>query len=155
MERSDSTSSTGSARLRHNSALESGQFAYQKALLERTSSRGGTLSRTGSQSRNTLFNTPTGNAPSSSNTPNATRRWTPTHRVGGSLDVSAVRGKWEERSRAAEGALFAVVYTHKSSRRQYMIRASAVHDSLVHRCNAHAVATCRSICVPSRVTCTQ
>ena len=99
MERSDSSSSTGSARLRHNSALESGQFAYQKALLERTTSRGGTLSRTGSQTRNTLLTTPTGNSGT-----NATRRWTPSHRVGGSLDVSAVRGKWEERSRAAEGA---------------------------------------------------
>lgn len=106
MDRSDSTSSNGSARARHNSALESGQFAYQRALLERTSSRSGTLSRTGSQSaRNTILSTPTGtNGQSSpSATPNATRKWTPTHRVGGSLDINAVRGKWEERARTAEG----------------------------------------------------
>ena len=103
MERSDSTSSNGSARLRQNSALESGQFAYQKALLERTSSRGGTLSRSGSQARSNLLTTPTGNSSSATSTPNATRRWTPSHRVGGSLDINAVRGKWEERSRAAEG----------------------------------------------------
>ncbi|CDO71342.1 hypothetical protein BN946_scf184908.g100 [Trametes cinnabarina] len=111
MERSDSTSSAGSVRLRHNSALESGQFAYQRALLERTSSRAGTLSRASSQSRNNVLATPTptGNAGTAGSStpspaPNATRRWTPTHRVGGSLDINAVRGKWEERVRSAENA---------------------------------------------------
>ena len=65
-------------------------FAYQQRLLERTSStRSGTLSRSGSQSSsNVLLSNPTG-------TPN--RRWTPGHRAGTSLDV--VRSKWEERTR--------------------------------------------------------
>lgn len=70
----------------------SAPFAYQQRLLERTSSRGGSgsLSRTSSQSSNPLLASPTG-------TP--TRRWTRSHRVGGSLDL--VRGKWEERAKEA------------------------------------------------------
>ncbi|OBZ70404.1 Ras GTPase-activating-like protein rng2 [Grifola frondosa] len=98
MEHSDSSS----ARPRLNSASATGQFAYQRALLERTSSSpAGSVSRAGSQSRNSILSSPTGNGTA---TPNATRRWTPSHRVGGSLDINAVRGKWEDRTRA-EGAL--------------------------------------------------
>ncbi|KZT72473.1 ras GTPase-activating protein [Daedalea quercina L-15889] len=92
MERSDSVSSTGSKP--GSNAV--GPFAYQTRLLERTSSRSGsgTLSRAGTVSRNGILASPTGGG----STPNVTRRWTPTHRVGNSLDT--VRGKWEERSRA-------------------------------------------------------
>ncbi|KAF9009085.1 hypothetical protein BDQ17DRAFT_1398182 [Cyathus striatus] len=72
----------------------SAPFAYQTRLLERTSSRSGSLSRNNSQSSiNILTNT------SGTSTPTSTRRWTPSHRVSNSLD--AVRGKWEERSREA------------------------------------------------------
>ncbi|KAI0952208.1 hypothetical protein AcV7_008086 [Taiwanofungus camphoratus] len=95
MERSDSVSSTGS-KSSPSSAAE--PFAYQKRLLERTSSRGsGSLSRAASVSRNGILASPTGD----STTPNATRRWTPSHRVSGSLDT--IRGKWEERSRGEIG----------------------------------------------------
>ena len=63
-------------------------FGYQQRLLARTSSRaGGTLTRSGSQTANTILNNPTG-----------ARRWTPGHRVGQSLDV--VKGKLEERTRS-------------------------------------------------------
>lgn len=74
-----------------SSAGAGAPFAYQQRLLERTSStRSGTLSRSGSQSSNNiLLSNPTG-------TPN--RRWTPGHRTGTSLDV--MRSKWEERTRA-------------------------------------------------------
>ncbi|GJE84158.1 ras GTPase-activating protein [Phanerochaete sordida] len=57
-------------------------FAYQQRLLERTTSRAGSLSRSSSQTANSILTTPTG-----------TRRWTPTHRVGQSLD--AVKGRFE------------------------------------------------------------
>ncbi|CCL99414.1 uncharacterized protein FIBRA_01432 [Fibroporia radiculosa] len=91
MERSDSVSSSGS----RSGSAQVGPFAYQTRLLERTASRSGagSLSRAASVARNGVLSSPTGN----SSTPNATRRWTPTHRVGNSLDT--VRGKWEERSR--------------------------------------------------------
>ena len=70
-------------------------FAYQTRLLERTSSRGGggSLSRSNSLSGASILTSPT-----SPTTPSSTRRWTPSHRVGNSLD--AVRGKWEERVKA-------------------------------------------------------
>jgi len=91
MDRSNSTSSTTSK----SGASASGPFAYQTRLLERTSSRGGggSLSRNNSQSGMGILTNPNG----SSATPTSTRRWTPSHRVGSSLDV--VRGKWEERAR--------------------------------------------------------
>lgn len=57
-------------------------FAYQQRLLERTSSRAGSLSRSSSQTANVILTNPTG-----------TRRWTPTHRVAQSLD--AVKGRFE------------------------------------------------------------
>lgn len=92
MERSDSSASGSSARSgRPNSSIG---FAYQARLLERGSTNTGSLSRSGSVSAvNSLT---TGN--STSSTSSAARRWTPSHRIGGSLD--AVRGKWEERVRA-------------------------------------------------------
>jgi Protein involved in regulation of cellular morphogenesis/cytokinesis len=91
MDRSNSTSSTSSK----SATSASGPFAYQTRLLERTSSRGGggSLSRSNSQSSMGILSNPNG----SPATPTSTRRWTPSHRVGSSLD--AVRGKWEERAR--------------------------------------------------------
>lgn len=90
MERSDSSASSSSVRSgRPNSSIG---FAYQARLLERGSTNAGSLSRAGSVSAvNSLT---TGNSSSTS----TTRRWTPSHRIGSSLD--AVRGKWEERVRA-------------------------------------------------------
>ncbi|KII94770.1 hypothetical protein PLICRDRAFT_127987 [Plicaturopsis crispa FD-325 SS-3] len=83
----------------------SGPFAYQTRLLESTStgSRGGgllqrtsSLARTNSISSRSSFSASSDASPSP--TPTGTRKWTPSHRVGASLD--AVRGKWEERARA-------------------------------------------------------
>lgn len=92
MERSDSSASSSSARSgRPNSSIG---FAYQARLLERGSTNAGSLSRSGSVS--TVNSLTTGN--STSTTTNTARRWTPSHRISGSLD--AVRGKWEERVRA-------------------------------------------------------
>ena len=92
MERSDSSASSSSARSgRPNSSIG---FAYQARLLERGSTNTGSLSRSGSVS--TVNSLITGNSTSAPTS--ATRRWTPSHRIGGSLD--AVRGKWEERVRA-------------------------------------------------------
>ncbi|KAH9060882.1 ras GTPase-activating protein [Lactarius vividus] len=90
MERSDSSASSSSVRSgRPNSSIG---FAYQARLLERGSTNTASLSRAGSVSAvNSLS---TGNSTSTS----TTRRWTPSHRIGSSLD--AVRGKWEERVRA-------------------------------------------------------
>ena len=92
-----STSSTGPFGLdRSNSASSTaGPFAYQTRLLERTSSRNGpnSLARNNSLSSNS-----TGSTSAIVSTPTATRRWTPSHRVGNSVD--SVRGKWEERVRA-------------------------------------------------------
>ncbi|KAF4574634.1 hypothetical protein EYR36_005982 [Pleurotus pulmonarius] len=70
-----------------------GPFAYQTRLLERTSSRAGSISRNNSTPHKDLLSNLTG---SSNGTPTNTRRWTPTHRVGHSLD--AIR-KWEERAK--------------------------------------------------------
>ena len=87
MDRSNSISSNSSDGSRASSY---DPFPYQTRLLERTSS----LRSTGSLSRS--------NSQTASNShggaPPTTRRWTPTHRIGTSLDV--VRGKWEERVRA-------------------------------------------------------
>lgn len=69
-------------------------FAYQDRLLGRGSANTGLLSRSGSVS--TINSLTTGNSTSTPST--VSRRWTPTHRVGSSID--AVRGKWEERVRA-------------------------------------------------------
>lgn len=94
MDRSNSLSSNASSGSRSGS---SAPFAYQTRLLERTSSRSGTnsLSRSNSQSSISLLTNTTGSSVGSV-TP---RRWTPSHRVGNSLDI--VRGRWEERSREA------------------------------------------------------
>ncbi|KAH9006764.1 ras GTPase-activating protein [Lactarius hatsudake] len=90
MERSDSSASSSSVRSgRPNSSIG---FAYQARLLERGSTNTGSLSRAGSVSA--VSSLTTGNSASTS----TTRRWTPSHRIGSSLD--AVRGKWEERVRA-------------------------------------------------------
>ncbi|KAI0053622.1 ras GTPase-activating protein [Auriscalpium vulgare] len=94
MERSNSSASTSSTGSHNRPHV--GAFAYQTRLLERSSSSSGSLSRSGSIS--TVNSLTTGNGVPS--TPTGTRRWTPGHRVGGSLDT--VRGKWEERVRAAE-----------------------------------------------------
>ncbi|THH19788.1 hypothetical protein EW146_g1464 [Bondarzewia mesenterica] len=99
MDRSNSVASTSSTGNGSNKPGSSTPFAYQTRLLEGTSPRSGSISvsRTGSLSR-------AGPLPIGTNspTPTITRRWTPTHRVGSSLD--AVRGKFEERIRA-EAAL--------------------------------------------------
>jgi Ras GTPase-activating-like protein IQGAP2/3 len=90
MDRSNSLSSTASSSSGSSSrpASTSNQFAYQTRLLERTAS----LSR--SNSISSRFPP----LPSTAAAPQATRRWTPTHRVGNSMDT--VRGRWEERARA-------------------------------------------------------
>ncbi|KAF8897516.1 ras GTPase-activating protein [Infundibulicybe gibba] len=93
MERSNSASS--------KTPSSPGPFAYQTRLLERTSSRGGggSLSRSNSQSSGmSILTNPTGSSSSSS----TARRWTPSHRVGASLDHS--RGKWDERPPDENGA---------------------------------------------------
>ncbi|KAG2077434.1 ras GTPase-activating protein [Suillus decipiens] len=75
-------------------------FAYQTRLLQRTTSRSSTntLSRNSSiSSRPTSLVSPTTTGSSLPVVP-ATRRWTPSHRPGTSLDT--VRDKWEERARA-------------------------------------------------------
>ena len=72
-------------------------FAYQTRLLERTSSQrsaASTLSRSNSASSR-AFQSPTSTG--SSGTHTATRRWTPSHRAGVSLDL--VRGRLEERTK--------------------------------------------------------
>ncbi|KAF9221951.1 ras GTPase-activating protein [Gyrodon lividus] len=96
MERSNSVSSlTSNSSTR--SRDPSSPFAYQTRLLERTSSRTGL----GSISRNSSLSTrPAPSTPESAVSPvsSVRNRWTPSHRVGSSLD--AVRGKWEERARA-------------------------------------------------------
>ncbi|KIY49170.1 hypothetical protein FISHEDRAFT_65237 [Fistulina hepatica ATCC 64428] len=89
MEHSNSNASTSSQKV-------TGPFAYQTRLLERTSSTrtshgSSGLSRNNSQSGMSLL---TGNAPVSA----PPRRWTPTHRIGASLD--AVRAI-EEQSTAS------------------------------------------------------
>ena len=78
MNRSDSLSSTSSK----NSSSE--PFAYQRRLMERTSS----ISRATPVLSSTVLS-PTA-------TPTGSRRWT-SHRVTNSID--SVRGKWEERAR--------------------------------------------------------
>ncbi|KAG1755714.1 ras GTPase-activating protein [Suillus lakei] len=85
-------------------------FAYQTRLLQRTTSRSSTnsLSRNSSiSSRPTSIVSPTTTGSSPPVVP-ATRRWTPSHRPGTSLDT--VRDKWEERARAE-----AVLDGHSSS----------------------------------------
>lgn len=87
MDRSNSVSSTSSSS-RHGSSAE--PFAYQTRILERTSSlskSNSLLSKNGTFSSNS---TPSGS--------NGSRKWTPSHRVGNSID--SVRGKWEERAKA-------------------------------------------------------
>lgn len=90
---------------RANSAPSNGQrptppaatFAYQTRLLERTSSlrsATSTLSRSSSASSRS-FQSPTSTG--SSGTHTVTRRWTPSHRPGASLDL--VRGRLEERTK--------------------------------------------------------
>jgi len=74
-------------------------FAYQTRLLQRTTSRSSTnsLSRNSSiSSRPTSLVSPTTTGSNPPVVP-ATRRWTPSHRPGTSLDT--VRDKWEERAR--------------------------------------------------------
>lgn len=74
-----------------------GTFAYQTRLLERTSSQRSTtstLTRSSSSSSRT-FQSPSSTG--SSGTHAATRRWTPSHRPGTSLDL--VRGRLEERAK--------------------------------------------------------
>jgi Ras GTPase-activating-like protein IQGAP2/3 len=88
MEQSDSSATGSSVRSGRPNSIG---FAYQARLLERGSTHSGSLSRSGSVS--TLA---TGNSASTSSS--TTRRWTPSHRIGGSID--AIRGKWEERLRA-------------------------------------------------------
>jgi Ras GTPase-activating-like protein IQGAP2/3 len=96
---------TTSAMDRANSVPSNGQrpvlnpatFAYQTRLLERTSSQRSTtstLSRSSSASSR-AFQSPTSTG--SSGTHTATRRWTPSHRSGTSLDL--VRGRLEERAK--------------------------------------------------------
>ncbi|EJD01008.1 uncharacterized protein FOMMEDRAFT_21471 [Fomitiporia mediterranea MF3/22] len=81
LDRSSSVSSTSSSTSRNGSE----PFAYQTRILERTSS----LTRTqGTLPKNGVL------APTNS----GSRRWTPSHRYGSS--VESVRGKWEERARA-------------------------------------------------------
>jgi Ras GTPase-activating-like protein IQGAP2/3 len=89
IEQSDSGSPIRSGR-----PASSVGFAYQARLLERGSTHAGSLSRSGSVS--TINSLSTGNSTSTPST--IPRRWTPTHRVGSSID--GVRGKWEERIRA-------------------------------------------------------
>ena len=92
MEQSDSSASSspvGSGR-----PTSSVGFAYQARLLERGSTHAGSLSRSGSVS--TINSLTTSNSTSTPST--IPRRWTPTHRIGSSID--GVRGKWEERIRA-------------------------------------------------------
>ncbi|KAH7929429.1 ras GTPase-activating protein [Leucogyrophana mollusca] len=101
MERSNSVSSlasNGSTQSRDSAS----PFAYQTRLLERTSSRGSaaSLSRNSSLANRPKISSPTPTG--TPTTPTAARRWTPSHRVGSSLDT--VRGKWEERAKA-EAAL--------------------------------------------------
>ncbi|EAU84770.2 IQ domain-containing protein-containing RasGAP [Coprinopsis cinerea okayama7 len=102
MDRSNPLSSNASS----NSKQASGPFAYQTRLLERTSSisRASPLSRTRSHSQSSnlsLVSNNTGTNSTTTPTPAPARRWTPSHRVGNSLDL--VRGKWEERSREGTG----------------------------------------------------
>ena len=92
MEQSDSSSS--SSPIRSGRPASSAGFAYQARLLERGSTHAGSLSRSGSVS--TINSLSTGNSTSTPST--IPRRWTPTHRIGSSID--GVRGKWEERIRA-------------------------------------------------------
>jgi Ras GTPase-activating-like protein IQGAP2/3 len=96
LDRSNSVSSSASGG-------SSSPFAYQTRLLERTSSRsvaGGSFSRTNSLSHTNSISNASSNGLAGA--PASARRWTPSHRVGSSLDT--VRGKWEERARA-EAAL--------------------------------------------------
>lgn len=92
MEHSDSSASSSPAR--SGRPASSAGFAYQARLLERGSTHTGSLSRSGSVS--TINSLTTGNSTSTPST--IPRRWTPTHRIGSSID--GVRGKWEERIRA-------------------------------------------------------
>lgn len=99
------SATTTSAMDRVNSVSSNGQrpisspgtFAYQTRLLERTSSQRSatsTLSRSSSASSRAV-QSPTSTG--SSGTPTVTRRWTPSHRSGTSLDF--VRGRLEERTK--------------------------------------------------------
>jgi Ras GTPase-activating-like protein IQGAP2/3 len=92
MEQSDSSGSN--SPVRSGRPASSAGFAYQARLLERGSTHTGSLSRSGSVS--TINSLTTGNSTATPST--IPRRWTPTHRIGSSID--AVRGKWEERVRA-------------------------------------------------------
>ncbi|KAF9462631.1 ras GTPase-activating protein [Collybia nuda] len=92
MDRPNSTTSNDSLNLKSGSV--SGPFPYQTRLLDRTASKSGGNSLSRSNSQTSIFTSPTGSSTSSQNT----RRWAPSHRVTNSLD--AVRGKWEERTRA-------------------------------------------------------
>ncbi|KAI5118772.1 hypothetical protein M0805_005653 [Coniferiporia weirii] len=84
MDRSNSVSSTASASSRHSAE----PFAYQTRILERTSSA--SRHAAAPQKNGVLAAALTGGG--------SGRRWTPSHRVGTSID--SVRGKWEERARA-------------------------------------------------------
>lgn len=92
MDRANSVPSTS-----QRPASNPGTFAYQTRLLERTSSQrstASTLSRSSSSSSR-AFQSPTSTG--SSGTHTTTRRWTPSHRPGTSLDL--VRGRFEERAK--------------------------------------------------------
>ncbi|KAL0949959.1 hypothetical protein HGRIS_009979 [Hohenbuehelia grisea] len=92
----DPLSSEGSLT---KSGSSSGPFAYQTRLLERTSSRAGSISRTNSLSNRELLTHLTGNDGPTSPTQPTTRRRLPTHRVSNSLESFR---KWEERIKAED-----------------------------------------------------
>jgi Ras GTPase-activating-like protein IQGAP2/3 len=92
-----SSSMPSNTSLNSKAGSSSGPFAYQTRLLERTSSRSGSLSRSNSQSGIGILANTTGTSSSSA----SPRKWTPSHRVANSLD--AVRGRWEERVKEAAG----------------------------------------------------
>ena len=92
MERTNSVPSNG-----QRPVTNPGTFAYQTRLLERTSSQRSTtstLSRSSSTSSRALQSP---SSTGSSGTHTATRRWTPSHRSGTSLDL--VRERLEERAK--------------------------------------------------------
>jgi len=92
MDRANSVPSNGQRPVSNTAT-----FAYQTRLLERTSSQRSTtstLSRSSSASSR-AFQSPTSTG--SSGTHTATRRWTPSHRAGTSLDLA--RGRMEERAK--------------------------------------------------------
>ncbi|KIL70078.1 hypothetical protein M378DRAFT_156131 [Amanita muscaria Koide BX008] len=107
-----------------------GQFAYQTRLLERTSSRGSSLARSNSQSSigMELLSNPTGSSAVSA------RRWTPSHRVTGSLDV--IRGKWEDRAKDDGSRDASASPTREGVRSPTLERVSPNNTSSTSRSNS-------------------